>query len=136
MNLPVVLAEPHPAARAALAALLAEDDRLDVFPTSELGDALRAVARFGSPLLIVSRRLLERGSAGMRLPAPLPAGTRTIVMGLEDGSAFTLDARRAGAAAYVVKDRAYPELRKEIDALLADPALRMSLPLSALASGV
>jgi DNA-binding NarL/FixJ family response regulator len=131
VNLPVVLAEPHPVARAALTALLAEDGRIDVFPTSELGDALRTVARFGSPLLIVSRQLLKRDSAGIRLPAPRPAGTQTIVMGLEDHSAFALVARRAGAAAYVVQDRAYAELPTEIDGLLADPALRMSLPRSA-----
>jgi DNA-binding NarL/FixJ family response regulator len=122
MNFPVVLAEPHPVARAALTALLAEDGRLDVFPTSELGDALRTAARFGSPLLIVSRGLLERDSAGICLPARLPIGTQTIVMGFEDGPAFALDARRAGAAAYVLKDRAYPELRTEIDGLLASAA--------------
>jgi DNA-binding NarL/FixJ family response regulator len=130
MNVPVVLAEPHPVARAALTVLLAEHGGLELFATGELGEALRAVARHRAPLLFVSRALLERDSAGLRLPAPLPAATRTIVLGLEDDAAFALDARRAGAAAYVVKDRAADgELRSKVDALLADRTLTMPLRL-------
>jgi DNA-binding NarL/FixJ family response regulator len=131
MTVPVVLAEAHPVTRAALTALLGEDGDLRVVPTADLGDALPAVVRHGAPVLIVSRRLLERHAAGVRLPERLPAGTRTIVIGLEDDPVFARDARRAGAVAYVVTDRADPELRAALDAVLAEMALKTTLPLSA-----
>jgi DNA-binding NarL/FixJ family response regulator len=131
MIVPIVLADPHPVARAALGALLGEDGTLDVIATGDLEEALRAVARRGAPILIVSRRLLELGPPGMRLPGPLPAGTRTIVVGLEKDPAFALDARRAGAAAYVLKDRADTELRAQIGALLEDSDLTTTWRLSA-----
>jgi DNA-binding NarL/FixJ family response regulator len=118
MITPIVLADPHPIARVALGTLLAEDGHLEVIETADLEEALRAVARRSAPILIVSRRLLERGPAGLRLPAPLPAGTQTIVIGLENDPAFAHDARRAGAAAYVLKDRADRDLRAQVDALL------------------
>jgi DNA-binding NarL/FixJ family response regulator len=130
MNVPVVLAEPHPVARAALTELLAQGGGLEVVPMAELGEALRAVAQHAAPVLIVSRRLLARDAAGMRLPALLPAGTRTIVLGLQDDPAFSLEARRAGAVAYVLTDRADPELRAQVGAAIADARLR-ALPLSA-----
>ena len=131
MIVPIVLADPHPVARAALGALLTEGGNLDVIETADLDEGLRAVARRGAPILIVSRRLLERGPDGLRLPAPLPAGTQTIVIGLEDSQAFERDARRAGAAAYVVKDRADRELREQVDALLRPTDLATSWRLSA-----
>lgn len=131
MTIPIVLADAHPIARAALGALLAEDGNLDVIETADLEEALRAVARRGAPILIVTRRLLERGPEGLRLPAPLPAGTRTIVIGFEDDPAFVRDARRAGAAAYVVKDRADRELSAQVDALLHQAHLTTSWPVSA-----
>lgn len=129
--IPVVLADPHPAVRAALTALLMEDASLEVVPTADLPNALRAVARHRAPLLVVARRLLEGSPAGMRLPGPLPAGTQTIVLGLYDAPAYAVDARRAGAAAYVLKDRADRELRPQIDALLEGRGLVTALPLSA-----
>lgn len=122
MNVPVVLAEPHPVARAALTELLTQGGGLDVVPVAELGEALRAVARHVAPVLIVSRRLLTRDAARMRLPA-LPAGTRTLVLGLQDDPAFSLEARRAGAVAYVLTDRADPELRAQVDVAIADARL-------------
>jgi DNA-binding NarL/FixJ family response regulator len=130
MNIPIVLAEPHAVARAALAELLTHGGGLDVSVVDELGEALRAVARVAAPVLVVSRRLLPRDATGVRLPALLPAGTRTIVLGLQADPAFALDARRAGAAAYVLIDRADPELRVEVDAAIADARLT-TLPLSA-----
>lgn len=131
MNVPVILADPHPVARAALTALLLEDGGLDVFPAADLAEALRAVARRGAPVMIVSRRLLEIGPEGLRLPEPIPARTRTIVLGLEAEPAFADDALRAGASAYVVKDRADTELRAVIDALLEGRAVTTTWRLSA-----
>jgi DNA-binding NarL/FixJ family response regulator len=75
--------------------------------------------------------LLGRDPAGSRLPEPLPAGTRTIVVGLENDPAFALDARRAGAAAYVLKDRADRELRAVVDAVIEEPAVSTAWRLSA-----
>ena len=131
MTIPIVLAEPHPIARAALTTLLEEDGGLEVVPTADLADALRAVAHRRAPVLIVSRGLLERGPEGVRLPGALPGATRTIVVGLEEDPAFAVDARRAGAASYVLKDRADRELRAQVDALLDEAGLRTTWPLSA-----
>lgn len=131
MIVPVILADPHPVVRAALSALLLDDGGLDVIPAADLADALQAVARRSAPVLIVSRRLLDLGPEGMRLPGPLPPGTRTIVLGLEDDPAFAADALRAGAAAYVLKDRADRDLRPVIDALLEQPAVTTTWQLSA-----
>jgi len=131
MNVPVVLADPHPLARAALTFLLEEHGGLEAIPVADLAEALRVVAQRGAPVLIVSRRLLDLGSDGMRLPGPLPRHTQTIVIGLEDDPAFAIDARRAGAAAYVVKDRADRDLRPVIDALLEQPAVTTTWQLSA-----
>ena len=131
MTATVVLAEPHPLARRALAALLEEDTDLAVVVTADLASAVRAVSMRQAPVLIVARRLLERGAQGLRLPGPLPPYTRTIVLALEDEPAFAREARRAGAAAYVVEDRADGELRAHVDALLADVELTSTWPLSA-----
>ena len=131
MIVPVVLADPHPVARAALTSLLAEQGGVKVVPMADLDHALREVARRRAPILVVSRRLLQRGPAGIRLPAPLPADTQTVVIGLEDDPVFALDARRAGAAAYVVKDRADRELRAQVDALLEERELTTTWRLSA-----
>jgi DNA-binding NarL/FixJ family response regulator len=131
MLVPIVLAEPHPIARKALIALLSEDGMLDVVPAARLDEALRAVARRAAPILIVSRRLLDFGPEGMRLPGPLPSGTRTIVIGLENDLAFAIDARRAGVAAYVVKDRADHELRAAIGGLLDEHDVTTTWRLSA-----
>lgn len=131
MTATVVLAEPHPLARRALSALLEEDTDLAVVVTADLASAVRAVSMRHAPVLIVARRLLERGARGLRLPGPLPACTRTIVLALEDEPAFAREARRAGAAAYVVEDRADRELRAHVDALLADAELTTTWPLSA-----
>jgi two-component system, NarL family, response regulator NreC len=131
MIVPVILAEPHPMTRAALTALLTEDGGLEVVPAPNLSAAVRAVAKRGAPVLVVSSRLLERDPAGVRLPGPLPAGTRTIVLSLEDDPAFARDARRAGAAAYVLKDRADRDLRPAVDTLLDEPAITPTWRLSA-----
>jgi two-component system response regulator NreC len=131
MIVPVILADPHPVARAALTALLLDDGGLDVTPAANLADALQAVARRSAPVLTVSRRLLDIGPEGMRLPGPLPPGTQTIVLGLEDDPAFAADALRAGAAAYVLKDRADRDLRPAIDALLEQRAVTTTWQLSA-----
>jgi DNA-binding NarL/FixJ family response regulator len=81
--------------------------------------------------LIVARGLLKGGPDGLSPLGPLPATTRTIVLGLQDDPAFGREARRAGAAAYVVKDRADTELVAQVDALLVVAGLRTSWPLSA-----
>jgi DNA-binding NarL/FixJ family response regulator len=131
MNVPVVLADPHPLARAALTFLLQEHGGLEVIPVADMPEALRLVAHRGAPVLIVSRRLLDLSGDGMRLPGPLPPHTQTIVVGLEDDPAFAVDARRAGAAAYVLKDRADSDLRPAIDALLEPPGVTTTWQLSA-----
>jgi DNA-binding NarL/FixJ family response regulator len=108
-----------------------DDGGLEVLLVADLAEALRAVARRRAPVLIVSRRLLDLGPDGTRLPAPLPPHTRTVVVGLQDDPAFAIDARRAGAAAYVVKDRADRDLRPAIDVLLEEPAVTTTWQLSA-----
>jgi DNA-binding NarL/FixJ family response regulator len=123
MSNTIVLAEPHPLARGALTMLLEEDPRLTIVPANDLAGALHAVERSGADVLVVSRRLLERSPRGMRLPEQLPTGTRTIVLGLEDHPAFAAEARRAGADAYVLKDRADVDLPAAVDALSALPGL-------------
>ena len=132
MTIPIVLAEPHPVARAALTTLLEEDGGLEVVPIADLADALRAVARRRAPVLIVSRGLLERGPEGARLPGAASWPTRTIVLGLEEDPAFAVDARRAGAASYVLKDRADRRpARRRSTPCSTRPALRTTWPLSA-----
>ena len=129
--IPIVLAEPHPIARQALSTLLQEDGELGVVATADLAGALRAVAEHRAPVLIVSRGLLKGDPEGLSPLGPLPAATRTIVLGLQDDPAFGREARRAGAAAYVVKDRADSELLAQVDAQLVVAGLRTSWPLSA-----
>jgi DNA-binding NarL/FixJ family response regulator len=57
MIVPIVPTDPHPIARAALGALLADDGDLDVIEAADLEDGLRAVARRNAAILIVARRL-------------------------------------------------------------------------------
>ena len=133
--IPVVLADPHPAVRAALTALLMEDASLEVVPTADLAE--RAEGGRAAPGAAAGRgpAAVGGGPAGMRLPGPLPAGTQTIVLGLYDAPAYAVDARRAGAAAYVLKDRADRELRPQIDALLEGRGLVTALAALGLAAG-
>jgi DNA-binding NarL/FixJ family response regulator len=56
MSIPIVLADPHPAARAALAALLADDHRLAAVATADPQSASWALARRRAPVPVVARR--------------------------------------------------------------------------------
>jgi DNA-binding NarL/FixJ family response regulator len=129
MIVPVILADPHPVARAALTALLREDGGLEVIPVAELAEASgRPVPCAGPDRLAPAAGNRTRGDATARAaPRAHPDDRRR----LEDDPAFAVDARRAGAAAYVLKDRADRDLRPAIDALLEEPALTTTWQLSA-----
>ncbi len=107
----VLLADREGSARRALAGLLRELDGVvlagEVGAREDLADALR---RTHADALVIDDRLL--GGLG-----PHNAGLRVLVLGVDDDPAFAARARRLGADAWIVKDRA----DEQLPALLLHP---------------
>jgi DNA-binding NarL/FixJ family response regulator len=103
----IVVADRHDGFRHALRELLSADPALSVTEAADLRAAGVAVRRARAHALVVDVGLLDadRGRLG-----PVPAGMMIVVVGMDDTPAREHQALRAGADAYVVKDRAHTTL--------------------------
>jgi len=87
--------------RTALATALRETPGVELVAVTEDGRALREpLVQLRPHVLVIDDRLLGRNR---RLP--LDVGARAIVIGVDDDPGYAARARRAGAVAWVPKDR-------------------------------
>jgi two-component system response regulator NreC len=108
----VVLADNHPVIRTGMRMLVEADHRLRV--VAEAGDVAGAIAhvRTHRPDVLLLDLTLPGGSSLDAIPAIRSASPRTaiVVLTMHDEPAFARAALRAGAYAYVLKERAAVEL--------------------------
>ena len=112
MAINIVLADDHQVVRAGLRLLLQAEDGLHV--VGEVGDAeaaLEMVAARRPDVLVLDLNMPGRSSLSA-LPefAERSAGTRVVVLTMQDDPAFAREALQAGAAGYVLKEAADDEL--------------------------
>ena len=109
----MVVADRHPVVRWALTMLLEAAGDLKVAATPDLSSALETAGTLHARLLVIDAALLSAG--------PLPAWPRSVVLGSDEHPGFAEKAMRAGASAYVIKDRADSELLVQVHELLHTP---------------
>src|SRR5690349_12707084 len=89
----IVIALVHPAARAAVASVLAWSDRVAVGAVvGGLDEAVAAVQRTGAAVLVIDSRLVGRDVGALARSL----GAAVILVGLDDEAAFAAAARKAG----------------------------------------
>jgi DNA-binding NarL/FixJ family response regulator len=97
----VLLADAAGFSRTALATALCGTPSVELVAVTDDGRALgEALVRLRPDVLVIDDRLLGRSR---RLP--LDVGARVIVIGVDDDPGYAARARRAGAVAWVPKDR-------------------------------
>jgi DNA-binding NarL/FixJ family response regulator len=116
----VALVDDHALVRAGLRALLAGIPGVEV--VGEAGDghaALELVARLGPRIVLLDLAL--PGLSGLELAARIAKSqpeTRIVVLSMHTSEEYVLQALRAGAAGYVVKDASADELALAVRAVL------------------
>jgi two-component system response regulator NreC len=109
----IVLADDHAVVRTGLRLLLDGEDGFEV--VAEAGDvdgALRAVLGHKPDVLVLDLNMPGEQSSleALTIIPERFAGTRTVVLTMQDDPEFVRQALRAGAAAYVLKEAADSEL--------------------------
>ena len=111
----VVIADPHPTARRALAALLASTPAVALVAVVDaLGAAGMAMRRERADVLVADDRLYGAEPAAL---GPLPTSAKIVVAGMDDGPGIRAYFERKGAAAYVLKDEAHLRLPEVLSRL-------------------
>lgn len=133
----VVIADDHPMVRTGFAALLERSDDIAVVGTAGDGQEAVALARRLRPdvvLMDIRMPVLDGLGATTRIVADPDLGdVRIIVLTTFDADELVVDALRAGASGFLVKDVEPDELRRAIqvvadgDALLAPSVTRRLL---------
>ena len=120
MSHTVLLADDHTLVRAGLRALLEGLPEVStVLEASDGREALEAIARHGPAVVLMD--IAMPGLNGLEAAALVSRdhpGTRTIVLSMHGTDAYVLQALRAGAAGYLLKDAAVAELPLALRAVL------------------
>ena len=116
----VLLADDHTLVRAGLRALLAGLPEVGtVLEASDGREALDAIAAHGPAVVLMD--IAMPGLNGLEAAALISRdhpGTRTIMLSMHGTDAYVLQALRAGAAGYLLKDAAVAELPLALRAVL------------------
>jgi two-component system, NarL family, response regulator NreC len=116
MALTLVVADDHRVVRQGLCALLkTEPDFRLVGEAADGIEALRLVERLRPNVLVLD--LMMPGLGGLetaKQAAKASPGTRTVVLSMHSNEAYVVEALRAGAAAYVLKESGADELIRAI----------------------
>jgi len=112
----VVLADDHPLVRRGLRAVLEAEEDIEVL--AEAGDGLDALAQVERhrPHVLVIDLAMPRmtGVEAARRAGELPAPPRVVMLSMHADEPYVLDALRAGALAYVLKDSGADELVRAV----------------------
>ncbi len=116
MGLTLVVADDHRVVRQGLCALLrTEPDFTLVGEAADGIETIRLVERLRPAVLVVD--LMMPGLGGLevvRQTARLSPRTRTVVLSMHSNEAYVVEALRAGAAGYVLKDSGADELIRAV----------------------
>lgn len=113
----IVLADDHVVVRAGLRLLLDADPEFEVVSeASDADTALQAVLGHKPDILILDLNMPGRRTSLEALPLVVErnAGTRVVVLTMQDDPEFARQAMRAGAKAYVLKEAADTDLVEAI----------------------
>ena len=127
----LVLADDHPLIREGVRAALVADGRFEI--VGESGDGLRVpdlVARLTPGVLILD--VMMPGLNGIevcRQVTKRTPATRVLMLSMHSNEAYVVEALRAGAAGYALKDTAAEELAKAVH-LVASGRRYLSAPFS------
>jgi DNA-binding NarL/FixJ family response regulator len=116
----VLLVDDHALVRAGIRALLEGLDGVSVVAEAGNGNDVLALARQHSPdvvLLDISMPGLNGLDASMQLRQELP-GVRVVILSMHANEEYVLQALRAGAAGYMLKDSATAELELALKAVM------------------
>jgi len=118
-TLKILLADDHAVVRAGLRALLEDIEGVSIVGEAEDGPSAIALTRAHSPdvvIMDIAMQPLNGLEATARIKAELP-GVKVIILSMHNTKEYVLQALRAGASAYLVKDSAPVELELALAAL-------------------
>jgi DNA-binding NarL/FixJ family response regulator len=112
----VVIVDDHELARASLRTLLMGARGLEVVGEAASGrEAVAVCLRLEPDLVLIDVELgdMDGFAVTQEIREALP-GTRVLVMSLKDGSQYPVEARRVGAAGYLLKGSSRKELLRAV----------------------
>lgn len=115
----VVLADDHQLVRAGLRSLIEEFDHYEVVCEADDGEQAIACVQRLQPDLLVLDITMPRLNGLQALPRVREASphTRTLIVSMHESADFVMQALRAGAHGYLLKDGAAVELQIALEAL-------------------
>ena len=118
-GLRVIIADDHAVVRQGIRTVLEEVDGLEVVAEAGDGDEALSLARELDPDLVVLDVTMP-GKTGLEVAQELRddgTGVRVLILSMHDEPEYVLEAVRAGADGYVLKDMAPSELRAAVTAV-------------------
>ena len=118
-GLRVIIADDHAVVRQGIRAVLEEVDGLEVVAEAGDGDEALALAQEKAPDVVVLDVTMP-GKTGLEVAKELRdagSGVRVLILSMHDEPEYVLEAVRAGADGYVLKDMAPAELRAAVTAV-------------------
>ncbi|MGD2044738.1 MAG: response regulator transcription factor [Gemmatimonadota bacterium] len=118
-GLRVIIADDHAVVRQGIRTVLEEVDGLEVVAEAGDGDEALALAREHEPDVVVLDVTMP-GKTGLEVAQELRddgTGVRVLILSMHDEPEYVLEAVRAGADGYVLKDMAPAELRAAVTAV-------------------
>lgn len=119
MKLRVLLADDHAILRRGVRSLVESvGDHVVVGEAGDGAEALRLAAALAPDIVIIDISMPRVGGLeAIRELARLPSKPRVIVLSAHGERAYIVEALRAGALGYVLKDAAFDEIRAALDAV-------------------
>lgn len=118
-RLRVIIADDHAVVRQGIRAVLEEVDGLDVVAEAGDGDEALVLTEEHQPDVVVLDVTMP-GKTGLEVAKELRdagSGVRVLILSMHDEPEYVLEAVRAGADGYVLKDMAPSELRAAVTAV-------------------
>ncbi len=118
-GLRVIIADDHAVVRQGIRAVLEEVEGLEVVAEAGDGEEALALARENAPDVVVLDVTMP-GKTGLEVAKELRdsgSGVRVLILSMHDEPEYVLEAVRAGADGYVLKDMAPAELRAAVTAV-------------------